>query len=348
MPFRSRTPRSVVGLDIEPGYIAAASVSVNGSLVVDHAAGVALDTGVVRDGEVADSEALTEALRQLFRANELDKRVRLGLANGRIVLRTLELPPITDRKELAAAVRFQAQDQLPMPIESAVIDFHTLGIGETPAGPRQRVVLVAARRDMVERLLVAVRAAGLRPEGIDLSAFAMIRALTRGSTAGTDATQPLLLLSVSGLTNLAVTNGSVCQFTRVVGSGLESMALELAERRAITLVEARRELETTGIGADRPAEASSAAQTVLTDGIRRIATEVRNSLDFHRTQDGGEPVGRALLTGAAVEVPGFAPALGAELGIPVEVGVVAGADRTDVPTGRVTVAAGLAAEEVTA
>ena len=91
------------------------------------------------------------------------------------MLRTLELPPVTDRKELAAAVNFQAQDQVPMPLSNAVLDFHPLGIFETPDGPRQRVVLVAAQRDMIQRLLAAVRDAGLRPEGVDLSAFALIR-----------------------------------------------------------------------------------------------------------------------------------------------------------------------------
>ena len=42
-----------------------------------------------------------------------------------------------------------------MPLNNAVLDFHPLGIVDTPAGPRQRVVLVAAQRDMVERLLAA-------------------------------------------------------------------------------------------------------------------------------------------------------------------------------------------------
>jgi type IV pilus assembly protein PilM len=341
-----------VGLDIEPGYVTAASVRSNGRLSVDHAAGVALDTGVVRDGEVADVDALADALRDLFRANGLDKRVRVGLANGRIVLRTLELPLGLEGKELASAVRFQAQDQLPMPLDSAVTDFQALGVVETAEGPRQRVVLVAARRDMVERLLVAVRAAGLRPEGIDLSAFAMIRALLPGPSngAGAPAGPPVLILSVSGLTNLAVARAGVCQFTRVVGSGLESMALELAERRAMTLVDARRELETVGLTGPTPAmgqeDGVADARTLLADGVRRIATEVRNSLDFHGTQDAGERVERAILTGAAVAVPGFADALAAELGLPVEVGVVAqDNDSGDVPAGRLTVAAGLATDE---
>ena len=64
-----------------------------------------------------------------------------------------------------------------MPLDQAVLEHHALGIVETPDGPRTRVVLVAARRDMIDRVLEAVRRAGLRPHGIDLSAFAMIRAL---------------------------------------------------------------------------------------------------------------------------------------------------------------------------
>ena len=86
---------------------------------------------------------------------------------------------LEDAKELAAAVRFQAQDQLPMPLEHAVLDYQPLDVVTDETGRRQRVLLVAARREMVERVLAALRGAGLKPEGIDLSAFAMVRALHR-------------------------------------------------------------------------------------------------------------------------------------------------------------------------
>ena len=165
-------------------------------------------------------------------------------------MRTLELPPVTDHKELAAAVNFQAQDQVPMPLNNAVLDFHPLGIVETPAGPRQRVVLVAAQRDMVERLLSAVRRAGLSPEGVDLSAFALIRSLYRPDP---EQTARVLYLNVDGLTNLAIAEGKICRFTRVVGSGLEGMASELAERRGIALTEARALLAAVDLTAPVPA-----------------------------------------------------------------------------------------------
>ena len=58
--------------------------------------------------------------------------MRLGVANQRIVVRTIDLPQIEDRKELDAAVRFQAQEHIPMPLEQAVLDFQSLGFVTRP------------------------------------------------------------------------------------------------------------------------------------------------------------------------------------------------------------------------
>jgi type IV pilus assembly protein PilM len=111
-------------------------VSVNGSIVIQDGGRAELEPGVVRDGEVADSDALAEALRSLWSEHKhLDKRVRIGVANARIVVRTIHLPPIADPKQLAIAVRFQAADEIPMPLDDAVLDFQSIGVVETPDGP---------------------------------------------------------------------------------------------------------------------------------------------------------------------------------------------------------------------
>src|SRR3954452_25112489 len=341
----------IVGLEIEPSAVHAAAVTVNGRVSVKSAAYVPLETGIVRDGEVNDVDALAEALRSLYRENKgLDKKVRVGIANQKIVVRVLELPPLEDHKELEAAVRFQAQDQIPMPLDSAVLDFQPLDIVETDAGLRQRVLIVAARRDMVDRVMAAARSAGLKPEGIDLSAFAMIRALHR--EAAIETPEPVLYLSVGGLTNLAVAEGTTCLFTRVVGGGLEAIAVELAERKALTLEHARGWLRHVGlvlplseIESDDQDEIAEEARTVLLDGVRRIGGEVRNSLDFHHAQEGMSlRVQRAIVTGAAAAIPGFADALAAELGLPVATGDVVGTPEGIDPH-LLIVAAGLAVEE---
>jgi type IV pilus assembly protein PilM len=374
---RSRGP-ALVGLDIQPGYVSAVQARVNGSICVQRAAGAALPPDTVREGEVLDGEALADTLREMFRDSKLDKRVRIGVANQRTVLRTLELPPLTDRKELATAVRFQAEDQVPMPLDNAVLDFHALGVIDTPAGPRQRVIVVAAQRDMVERLLAAVRAAGLRPEGVDLSAFALIRSLHR---ADEDHAGRVLYLNVGGLTNMAIAEGTVCRFTRVIGGGLESMAADIAERNSIKLTDARELLAAVDLEAPQapPVPFSSAepvqsdahqatqdfsegaqavpaapqkpaidVRPVLSSGVREIAGEVRNSLDFHRSQDGGGDVSSIVLSGSALQISGFARALQSELHVPLipqTVGVIDERSAGDVSAERLAVATGLAVEE---
>lgn len=345
-----RTPqRSIVGLDIEPSYVAAAEVSVNGSILLQRAVSAPLDPGVMRDGEVTDADALTETLRELWSENKLPKRVRLGVANQRIVVRTLELPRIDDDKELGAAVRFQAQEHLPMSLEDAVFDFQRLDVVQGELGERQRVLVVAARRDMISRLLAVVRAAGLRPEGIDVSAFAMIRAVAaRG--AGDGAT---LYVHVGGLTNVAVADHDFCHFTRVVGNGHEAIVGQLAERRGLTLVHSREWLSHVGLASpldsiEGDAQIVADARNVLADGTRRIADDVRQSLDFYRAQPDALEVKRAILTGPAVAIPGFAQQFSADLGIPVDVATVGEAEPgtlDDDSAGRFTIAAGLAVME---
>jgi type IV pilus assembly protein PilM len=350
--MRRTRSSTFVGLTIEPGRIAAARVSVNGSIRVEDGGWAELEPTVVRDGEVAEPEALAEALRELWREHkDLDKKLRIGVANSRIVVRTLLLPPIADPKQLAAAVNFQAGDAIPMPVADAILDYHEVGTVETPDGPRQRVILVAARRDMINDVMTAVRAAGLKPSAIDLSAFGMIRALERQRRAGDS---PELFVAVGGLTNLAIADHGVCGFTRVAGGGLESLAVDLAARWELTTHQARAWLFKVGLEADLAEIAGDAAiaadaREVLTSGVRRIATEIRASLDFQqgRVED-GSAVQRVVLTGPAVAVTGFAAALGTELGLPVEARVVAGTDGLQLDmldAGCLSVAAGLAVEQ---
>jgi type IV pilus assembly protein PilM len=433
-----RSGAEVVGLDIQPGLVAAVKARVNGAVVVERAAVRPLAADAVREGEVIDRAVLGETLRELFEQSGLGKRVRVGVANQRTVMRTLELPPMSDRKELAAAVNFQAQDQVPMPLANAVLDFHALGVIDTPDGPRERVVLVAAQRDMVESLLDAVRSAGLQPEGVDLSAFALIRSLYRPGAAESGR---VLYLNVDGLTNLAIADGPVCSFTRVVGGGLEGMAAELAERRGIPVAAAREllaefDLDSPGAhanghhapasseapaaehapeqqaDADAPAEelpgvdpeeiealASSAhgeqdedlraqseveharqeadagyaelagvsdiedlddeaptftqatdedIRAVVENGVREIAGEVRNSLDFHRSQEPAGEVAYVALSGSALGVGGFAEALSSALDMEVRSEHIPLADKRlegTLSAHRLAVATGLAALE---
>ena len=341
-----RTPkadRSVVGLDLDPAHVAAAEVDVNGVVAVRRGAVSRLAPGVLRDGEVADGSALTDAIKSLWEEHNLPKSVRLGIANQRIVVRTLDMPPLDDEKALGAAVRLEAPDHIPMPMEEAVLDFQLLGNVETPAGTRARVVVVAVRREMVERYMDSVRAAGLKIEGIDLSAFALVRSMYNRVT---DEENGLLYVNVSGLVNVAVTSGANCLFTRAATGGLGAMVQTLSDRRGLTEEHALQWLNHVGLEApidtvEGDPDIVAAARAVLEEGVHQLADTVRNSLNFYRMQQNAASVDSAILTGPAVTVPGLADHMARALGMPVQARTVAATGGVE-DTSRLAVAAGLA------
>jgi type IV pilus assembly protein PilM len=318
---------SIIGLDIESGSIAAAEVVGNGNRSLGRTAIVPLEPGVVREGEVHDASALSQALADLFTRHKLNKSVRLGIANQRVVVRTLRLPRIEDSDELDAAVRFRAQDEIPMPLDQAVLDHRIIGRGESADGnPQIDVLAVAARRDMIHPLVQVMRDAGLTPSGIDLSAFGMIRALAprNGHVAGESGELPVpttLYCHLGDLTNIAVARGDGCLFTRVSPFGVETIADRLASREGISIEEARELLMDVGLEEDidlfDDEDGSVAAREELERGASKLSDELRMSMDYYGAQEGVTPVERVVVCGAGSAIPGLSDRIRPDLGLEI-------------------------------
>jgi type IV pilus assembly protein PilM len=211
LSLRKNSSGGSVGLDIDGRYLAAAQVE-SGRVV--RGVSLELPQGLVRDGEVIDRDRLAEALKNFVAETGLPKSVRLGVANQQIVVRVVELPRIDDEKQRDAAVRFQAAEAIAMPLDEAVLDHQIAGYAEAPDGsPRMQVVVVAARRSMIEGVLEAAKKAGLKPQGIDLDAFALVRTLATASAGGPD-DSARVFCHLGGVTNLAIAVGTSCFFTR--------------------------------------------------------------------------------------------------------------------------------------
>ena len=182
---RKRAKR-LVGLKIGGSQLAAARVVNNGVPELVQVAREPLESGIIVGGELREPELLADSLRVFFRKHKLPRQgVRLGIANNRIGVRILEIAGIDDPKQLENAIRYRAQEALPIPIEEAVLDYHVLGERVDDEGQRiRRVLLVVAYRELIDRYVAACKKAGVRLAGIDLEAFALLRALGE-PTAGT-------------------------------------------------------------------------------------------------------------------------------------------------------------------
>ena len=288
----SSGPRGSVGLDLDGDFLSAVTVA-DGR--IQSAISSDLPEGVMQDGEVVDSDTLGHVLKEIFRAAALPKDVRLGVANQQIVVRQLELPRIEEAKDLEAAVRFQAAEAIAMPLNEVVLDFHRVGDGvDADGNPRTSVVVVAARESMIERLVEAVRSAGLRPVGIDLNAFALVRALASG--ARDDSAR--VYCHMGAITNLAIAVGPNCLFTRPLatradGSGLiDGFALAEEIRLSIDFYLAQpetRPVREIVLSGPRASAEGLAEQLASATGLEVLAGEPLGTFDRAALPVGEDP-----------------------------------------------------------
>ena len=220
--------RSVVGLKIGASQLAAARISNNGVAELQQLAREPLAAGVVVAGELRDPEALGDALKVFFARHKLPKKgVRLGIASNRIGVRILEIVGVEEEKQLANAVQFRAQEALPIPLDEAVLDYRVLDESVDAEGQKvKRVLLVVAYRELVDRYVSACRKAGINLAGIDLEAFALLRAL--GAPADREGSALVAVAIGHDRSTFAVSDGRICEFTRVVEWGGSALNVALA------------------------------------------------------------------------------------------------------------------------
>jgi type IV pilus assembly protein PilM len=365
---RQKKDGNVVGVDIEAGSVAAAEVrGRNGTAEVTAAGIEPLAAGAFHEGEIADPDSVVEALKSLFSANKLSKQVRLGVGNQRVVVRTVRLPAIEDPKEMEAAVRFQAQEQMPMPLDQAVLEHQVVGgvAAEEGGSPQVDVVVVAARRDMVSSFVEPLRRAGLQPVGVDLSAFGMIRALAGvggpAGAAGADAVEgaqeipakpqgAVAYCSVGDVMNLAVARGRACLFTRVSSAGLEAIGGRLVSERGLTAEHATQWL--AHVGLERPLEEIEGdpalmadVRRILSEGVAGLVDALRLSLDYYGAQESAVPVEKVVICGPGSAIAGLPSQMESGLGLPIApVRPPALAGYEEIAAARLTLPYGLAQE----
>lgn len=346
----------LVGLDISGTGLAAARVA-DGR--IRSAAVTTLDPEIFNDGDIADPRALGAAIAEFFAASGLPNKVRMGVASPRVVIRTIETPAIADRKEFSAAVRFQASDHIPMPLDEAVIDYQVLEVlHPTEAGeaPKFRVMLVAASRSLIDTLMETSRFAGVKLQGVDLAAFSLIRTLYPGQMY---ANETIAYLHFGDMLNVTLAKGPVCTFTRATPIGYEALVTRLAER--VNLTRAHSQMWIDHVGAAAPLEALQgdrdiviAARQEITAALEQLGTDITAAIDFHSVQDPTARVSRVILAGPGASIPGAADSIAQRIGLPVEVPTPLGAidptaiEGTGIDQRRLTIAAGLAIEEVAA
>jgi type IV pilus assembly protein PilM len=327
--------RRLIGLDIGTNAVTVAEVRAGNPPRLEMFGQVALGRETMREGEVADDAAVTEAVGRLRAEVGLKKvSVRLGLASPRVVVRQIEMP-LMSREELGSALQFQAAELIPIPLDDAVLDFAILG----PAAPgsdgeqRMHVLLAAVQEATVSRLVAAVQAGGLQVSAVDLVPLALIRPLARavpdlalvGAGAGGDPGTALadgvhgaegIVSFGGGVTAIAVHEGGVPRFVRVLGTGGRELTDAIASE--LDLPPETAEALKRQLGSDGNDELVARARASIERPLSVLLDEVRSSIDYYRNQSGSSPLLRIVVTGGGAQLPGLSERLSALVGVPVE------------------------------
>lgn len=317
--------RVAVGLDIGTSGVRAAELALGGAQVTLERFGqVGLAPGAVRDGEVMDPDVVGAAIRQLWaKVGFSTKRVVLGVANQKVVVRLVDLPWLPTA-EMRSSLAFQVQDFIPMPVDRAILDYHPLEEFQREDGTRMvRVLLVAAARDMVSAALAAVAKAGLTPVMVDLTPFAILRALAPVDELYLDPEAEALVEVGAGVTNIIVHSGGVPRFVRILLMGGQDITEAVAERIGVPIDEAEAVKQSLGMAAEPAGEGSdrsdgSPAAGVIESTTAAFVQEVRGSLDYYVAQPTAPPLRRIRLSGGGAQLPGLAERLAKATRLPTE------------------------------
>jgi type IV pilus assembly protein PilM len=312
--------RTVIGLDIGTSSVRAAELALRASgpeLV--HFGQIALPEGALRDGEVVDQAAVTEAIRELWRGGKFSHRkVTVGVANPRVVVRQVEVPYLR-HDELRKALPLLVGDQVPIDASEAVLDFAPLEEIRSSDGSRSLSgLLVAGVEEMIVRTVDAVIAAGLNPTVVDLNSFAVLRAVAASPGLGLT-THPEAVVDIGAdLTNIVVHENGIPRFVRILLIGGRATTQLLMDELGLTRIEAEQAKREVGLAED--AGASAAAARIMARAANELIEEIRGSLDYYSATSPSGQVTRVILSGGGARLRGLAERLADRLRVPVETG----------------------------
>lgn len=323
--------RMRIGVDVGSTAVRVAEVAAGDIPVLVRAAQVALAPGIVDAGEVRQPEALAEALRELWsKAGVKSRQVFLGVGNQRVVVREVALPWLPE-KELRDTLAFQVQEFIPMSADEAILDFDPLGEMDQGGRRMERILLVAAHKGMVNALVEAALGAKLEPLGVDLTPFAVIRAVGTGDEAlDLDSAGDEAVIDVGAhVTSICVHDRGTTRFVRMLPSGGRDITLAIASTLGIEDDLAERLKRGEPVEPAAPvAEGEPVPALPEPADVRRIALtragsfvdEIRSSLEFYAAQVPNARIARVLVVGGGSRLEGFLELLDERLPVAVERG----------------------------
>lgn len=306
--------KGVIGLDIGSSSIKLVELgeSKNGFKLQN--LGISpLPPEAIVDGALMDSVTIIDTIRELINSTKTKtKDVVTSVSGHSVIVKKISLPLMSDA-ELEESIQWEAERYIPFDINDVNIDFQIFGSSsENPEV--MDVILVAAKKDIINDYVSVIIESGLNPVTIDVDAFAIENMLAINYDIEKDETIAMANVGAS-ITNINILKNNMTAFTRDIFKGGNQITEEIQRQLHIDYEEA----EKIKTGSKIEAASQSVIQDVLRSASESLSMEIENSIEFFQSTTTYEKISKLYLSGGGSKINNFDIILQQQIGIPVEI-----------------------------
>jgi len=310
IPFLKRQTLSI-GLDIGSHAVKICEMAATGTGYKLVALGSALlPPDSLEDGALQNPEAVGKAITSLVNNLKIkNKKVAISISGYSVIVKKINLAAMSE-EALGKHIESEAEQYIPFDIEDVYLDFQNL---KTNADDdRMDVMLVAAKREVVDGYLNMLRAAGLQPVVVDVDAFALENAFE--ANFGLEDNVALVDIGASKMNINIISQGSSI-LARDVVLGSRQLTEQIQNLFGISFAEA----EGLKTGEFAPKEKQQELETLFTNTCSQWVTEVKRAIDFYYSNNPDETISKIILSGGGAKIQGLLEFFEKETDIAVEI-----------------------------
>jgi type IV pilus assembly protein PilM len=302
---------ALLGLDIGSHAVKLVHLaSAKGTHRLKHLGICHLPPNVIVEGAIKDPVAVQDAIRSLTaNLKTRVKGVATSISGYSVIIKKIELPQMTP-EELTENIQVEAEQYIPFNVEDVNIDFQILG-SSAEKSDRMEVMLVAAKKEVIEDYSGILRKSGLTPEVIDVDFFALENAFEVNYAAGDSGGVALVDIGANKM-NINVLKNGVSMFNRDASVGGHQITQDIQDRFGLDYEEA----EKIKLGIPSPKVPVQDLEAIFVAAATTWSTEVKRAIDFFYATYPDEMINQILLSGGSSRLPGLDGLLHKDTNIP--------------------------------
>ena len=300
-----------LGLDIGSKTIKVVELNQEGKNFSLRAAGAVGFSGNGDISQIKDENELNtmaQIIKKLLSDAKISsKKVSISLPETQVYTRIMKFPPLNEQ-EIASAVKWEAEEYIPIPIKEAVIEHQIIERQDTANPPQVLVLLIAVHQELVEKYINLLGKAGLEVTGVETTLLSLVRSLAAGNSSG-------IIVDMGGRsTNIAIYKNSELFLARSISTAGDAFTRAVSQSFGISIDQAEQYKRTYGLSLD---QLEGKVGNALMPIFKVVVEEIKKTIHYYQTEYKGEAPGSLVLTGGSSGLPGISTALTKTLGLEV-------------------------------